>query len=524
MTRSASPVPPAGHPARFAGREDVPVLTAAEIQAWDAEAIDRRGVPQRVLMESAGRAVAAVVQRLYPKGRVAAAVGSGNNGGDALVALRTLRAWGREVVAVQAGGSMPDDALLHGWELEVRPAGDAADAFRGAAVVLDGILGTGSSGAPREPAAGVIEAMNASGAPVVALDGPSGIDFTTGEKAGAAVWAAVTVTFGAPKRGLLMFPGREHAGRIVAAEIGLHPRETNDSARLITPAWARAHLPPMQAGAHKGQMGLVSVVAGRIGMAGAAVLCGLGALRSGAGKVRISANEANRSVIQTTVPEALFVDRDAPDAADQMKDSKALVAGPGMGSDEGDYRFLREIVGQGDGPLIIDADAVTLLAQHPDLRDAIERPLLMTPHPGEMSRLLGRETKTITADPFGAAAEAAERFRCTVLLKGTGVSLVAESGQPTLVNVAGHSGIATGGMGDVLAGIAGAMLAVGAEPRIAAALALFYAGRAAEIAGRGRGLLPRDIVESISAAMMDDGTDDGEPLLPGLLLDLHAAY
>ncbi|HET6764501.1 MAG TPA: NAD(P)H-hydrate dehydratase, partial [Longimicrobiaceae bacterium] len=339
------------------------------------------------------------------------------------------------------------------------------------------------------------------------------------------VRAALTVTFGPPKRGLLVFPGREHAGRIVAAEIGFHPLEDGgDVARLITPAWARTHLAPVAPGAHKGQMGLVSVVAGRIGMAGAAVLCGLGALRSGAGKVRIAANEANRTVIQSTVPEALFVDRDAPDAAEQMEDSKALVAGPGMGSDDGDHRFLREIAGRGDGPLLLDADAVTILARHPDLRDAIDRPLLLTPHPGEMARLLGRETKAITADPFGAAAEAAERFRCTVLLKGTGVSLVAEPGKPMLVNVAGHSGIATGGMGDVLGGIAGALLAAGAEPRIAAALALFYAGRAAEIAGRGRGLLPRDVVDSIPAAMMDDGSAEGDALLPGVLLDLHAAY
>jgi hydroxyethylthiazole kinase-like uncharacterized protein yjeF len=519
-----APLRTSSSPARFAGAAQVPVLTAAEMKAWDEEAIAGRGIPQRVLMESAGRAVAGVVQRLYPEGRVAAAVGAGNNGGDAMVALRTLRAWGRQVVAVRSAKSLPADELLHGWDVEVRDSGDAADVFRGAGVVLDGILGTGSSGAPRDAAAAVIEAMNASGRPIVALDGPSGIDFTTGERAGAAVRADVTVTFGAPKRGLLLFPGREHAGRLLAVEIGFHPFGGGDAPRLITPAWARAHLPAVEPGAHKGMMGLVSVVAGRVGMGGAAVLCGLGALRSGAGKVRLSSNEANRTVFQTSVPEALFVDRDSPSAAEMMEDSQALVAGPGMGADEGDHAFLREIVGRGEGPLVLDADAVTILAKHPDLRDAIHRPLLLTPHPGEMSRLLGRATKEITADPFAAAHEAAERFRCTVLLKGTGVSLVAEPGRPTLVNVAGHSGIATGGMGDVLSGIAGALLAAGAAPREAAALALFYAGRAAEIAGRGRGLLPRDVVEAIPAAMMDDGAEERDPLLPGILLDLHAAY
>ncbi|MDB4949451.1 MAG: Bifunctional NAD(P)H-hydrate repair enzyme [Gemmatimonadetes bacterium] len=495
------------------------------MRAWDDAAIRDRGIPQRVLMETAGRGVAAVVQRLYPHGRVAAAAGSGNNGGDAMVALRVLASWGREVVAVQAGSSPPDAALLHGWMVDVRPADDAADAFRGAGVILDGVLGTGSTGAPRGASAGVIGAMNAAGLPIVALDGPSGIDLTTGAAAGIAVRAEVTVTFGAPKRGLLLFPGREHAGRILAAEIGFHPADAgSDTARLITPAWARAHLPAVSPGAHKGTLGLVSVVAGRSGMAGAAVLCGWGALRAGAGKVRVSSDAENRAIVQTALPEALFADRSAGGAAEALADSQAVVAGAGMGTSGEDLAFLRAVVGHGDSPLLLDADAVTLLARNPGLRDAIHRPLLLTPHPGEMARLLSIDTKGVVADPFAAAEQAAERFRCAVLLKGAGVSLVAQAGQPTLVNVAGHAGVATGGMGDVLGGVAGALMAAGAPPREAAALALFYAGRAAQIAGRGRGLLPRDVAEALPFAMMDDGSADGEPLLPGIVLDLHAAY
>jgi hydroxyethylthiazole kinase-like uncharacterized protein yjeF len=518
--------PNESHPpsTRFAAARDVPVLTADEMRAWDEAAIDARGIPQRLLMESAGRAAAAVVQRLHPHGPVAAAVGVGNNGGDALVALRALRAWGREVAAVQAGRALPDAALRHGWEIPVLSEEQADDAFRGAAVVLDGVLGTGSTGAPRERAARVIDAMNRSGTPIVALDGPSGVDFTTGACPGAVVDADVTVTFGAPKRGLLLFPGRGHVGRLLAVEIGFHPLDADGAgARLVTPAWARDALPPVDPGAHKGSMGLVSIVAGRVGMGGAAVLAGLGALRAGAGKVRLSSNEANRTVFQTAVPEALFVDRDADDAAEKLADSQSLVAGPGMGTSDGDLAFLRAIVGRGDAPVLLDADAVTLLALNPDLRDDIRRPLLLTPHPGEMARLLGRATKDVTLDPFGAAEEAARRFRCTVLLKGAGFSLVAEDGQPTLVNAAGHSGVATGGMGDVLSGVAGALLAAGASPREAAALALFYAGRAAEIAGRGRGLIPRDVADALPFALADDGAD-AEPLLPGVLLDLHAAY
>ena len=198
---------------RFFAAGGAPVLSAGEMRDWDRHAIQERGIPERVLMEAAGRAAAEVVARLYPEGRVVAAGGGGPNGGDALVLLRTLAARGREVAAVQAGGSLPDRALLHDWELRVLPASEAEAAFRDAAVVVDGILGTGARGAPRDPAAGVIAAMNASARPVVALDGPSGVDMTTGRAEGAATRAAVTVTFGAPKRGLLLFPGRELAGR-----------------------------------------------------------------------------------------------------------------------------------------------------------------------------------------------------------------------------------------------------------------------------------------------------------------------
>ncbi|HEX8394233.1 MAG TPA: NAD(P)H-hydrate epimerase, partial [Longimicrobium sp.] len=199
-------------PAPFFASADLPVLTADEMRAWDSSSIQRTGIPERVLMETAARAAASVVQRLAPAGRVVVAVGSGNNGGDALVLARTMAAWGRDVLAVQVGSRMPDDALLHGWSVPVVAAEGAAEAFREAAVIVDGLLGTGATGAPREAYAAAIRAMNDAGRPVVALDGPSGVDLSTGAAPGEAVRAAVTVTFGAPKRGLLLFPGRTHAG------------------------------------------------------------------------------------------------------------------------------------------------------------------------------------------------------------------------------------------------------------------------------------------------------------------------
>jgi hydroxyethylthiazole kinase-like uncharacterized protein yjeF len=510
----------ASDPCFFAAAR-VPVLTAAEMRVWDEQAINAYGVPERVLMESAGRAVAAVVQRLYPTGRVVAFTGSGNNGGDAVIAARTLWMWGRQVDVVHVGKSLVDQTLLHGWELYTA---QAAAVLPGAAVIIDGLLGTGASGAPTGAYADAIVAMNAAGAPIVALDGPSGVDLTTGAMPGDAVRADVTVTFGAPKRGLLLFPGRERAGRIVAVEIGFPPlAEDGASARLITPAWAHTVLPPVPPNAHKGMMGKVTIVAGRRGMGGAAVLAGLGALRAGAGMAALVSPDANREILQTSLPEALYLDRDALEP-DFLAGAKAVVAGPGMGTDDDALEILRRIGKQPGIPVVLDADAVTLLAQNADLRDAIgDRPLLLTPHPGEMSRLLGIPIDQVTADPFGAAAEAAEAFTCTVLLKGT-PSLVATRGRETLVSVAGHSGLATGGNGDVLSGIIGAFLARGMEPWDAAGAALWFAGRAAELAGRGRGLIPTDVADALPAGLLEDAPRESALALPGIVLDLPPAW
>lgn len=508
------------HDAPFFAAPRVPVLTANEMRRWDEHSIHTAGIPERVLMESAGRAAASVIHQLHPQGRVVAAVGSGNNGGDAMVVVRTLRAWGRDVAAVQVGSRAPDAALLHGWDVHSIAAEDADVAFCTAAVIVDGLLGTGAGGAPRGAYARAIEAIERARRPVVALDGPSGVDLATGAAEGVAVRADVTVTFGAPKRGLLRFPGRERAGRIIAVEIGFAPLGDAD-ARLITPAWARTVLPPVPPNAHKGMMGKVSIAAGRRGMSGAAVLAGFGALRAGAGMVSIVSPEANREIIQSSLPEALYVDRDVLGPSFQSG-SHAVVAGPGMGTDDEALDLLSMIARGSDVPLLLDADALTLLARDPELRDVIDRPLVLTPHPGEMGRLIEKTVQEITADPFGAATEAGERFRCTVLLKGN-PSLVASEGEPTLVNVAGHSGLATGGNGDVLSGVIGAFLALGMDPREAAGAGLYYAGRAAEIAGRGRGLIPRDVAEALPAAL-DEEVGRGSALgLPGIVLDLPAA-
>lgn len=490
----------------------IPLLTAAEMRAWDAAAIDALGVPERVLMESAGRAAALFVARNCPSGRIVAAIGRGNNGGDAVVMLRSLAAWGRDVVAVPVGETDIPAGLLHGWKIPVDP--DLAAACRGAGVVVDGILGTGATGGPRPPAAEAVEVINGCGAVVVALDGPTGVDLSDGSVAGAAVRADVTITFGAPKRGLLLQPGRSHAGRVVVVETGFPPYSGDAPAALVTAEWAAARLPRVAPDAHKGAVGELLVVAGGGGMGGAAIMTAMGALRAGAGLVRVSSAGENRLALHAAVPEAVFV---GDDVEAGIEASDAVAIGPGLGTGEDARATLGKVLAA-DLPTLLDADALNLLAGDPAmLRDGGDH-LLLTPHPGEAARLLEVGIRDVTRAPFDAALAIAERFGCAVLLKGA-PSMVAAPGAQTLVGSTGHSGVATGGMGDTLSGIAGALLAAGLPPREAGAVALHFAGRAAELAGRGRSLLPRDVADALPDSLMEA---PGR-LEPGVLLDLRAA-
>ena len=511
------------------GLADLPAATGAEAAAFDRRAREELGVPERVLMESAGRATAQVVQRLWPAGDVVGVVGGGNNGGDALVALRTLAAWGRRVRAVVVADRPREEPLLHGRRVARvgdEEHGDAAwELLAGADVVLDGVLGTGIRGEPRPRQARAIQALNEVRAPVLALDVPSGVDADTGAVAGEAVRAAVTVAFGWPKLGTLLGEGRAHRGRLVAVEIGFPPPDPGAfGAALVTPAWAAARRPRREPDSHKYRVGTVLVVAGRRGMAGAAVLAGGAALRAGAGLVYVASEEANRAVLQATLPEAIFVDVD-DDAALRERGGAvdAVAVGPGLGTDDRAAHVLATLLEASDGsPFVLDADALTLLgAGRPcgPADVAARRPTLLTPHAGEMTRITALDKDAVRADPVGAARETAERLGCALLLKGL-PSVVAAPGAPVLVDLHGTSDLATGGVGDVLTGTAGALLAQGLAPREAGGVALHASGRAAALAGRGPGLLPRDVVARLPEALAGDGPRASELGLPFVVLDL----
>jgi ADP-dependent NAD(P)H-hydrate dehydratase / NAD(P)H-hydrate epimerase len=504
------------------GIAQVGLPTGQQSAAADRLARESLGVPERVLMENAGRAAAMVVHALWPAGSIVGVAGSGNNGGDLLVMLRVLQAWGREVTLVEAGSRPPDALLAHGFAVPVA-AGDAeADtAVQRAAVIVDGMLGTGSSGAPRGRIGEWIRRVNAARAPVLALDLPSGVDPTTGVVVGDAVSADVTVAFGWPKLGLMLNPARAHCGRLIAVEIGFPPACALHDAVAITPEWVRLHLRPRAPTAHKSSAGRLAILAGSIGMAGAAAIAGEAAVRAGAGLVRIASPAGNREVLQRLVPEATFLDRDHL-APDDLASIHALLAGPGMGTEPAAFAALsRALELTGERPVILDADGLNMLAQQDAgmlRRTSDSRPVVITPHALELSRLTGESVDDITRDPVGAARGAASRFGCVVLLKGQPTLIAAPEGQ-VLVNTTGSSDLATAGMGDQLAGTIAALLAGGHDALDAAAVGLFIAGRAADLCGLGRSLAPRDVSARLADAFVEPGLRSSSLGLPFITFD-----
>ena len=480
-------------------------------------------------MENAGQRTALIVGHLFPGGRVVALVGSGNNGGDALVCLRALAAWGRPVKAVTVGSRTRPDPVLHGWEIphahfdpaRPRAAEELAGILAGASVVVDGLLGTGIRGAPRPPQAAAIGVMNEAGAAVVALDAPSGVDGTGGVVPGEAVRADVTVSFGWPKLGTLLYPGRERCGRIVAVEIGFPPPDGERWARLATPGWARTVLPRRTPATHKYEVGALTIVAGSA-MPGAAVLSARAAFRCGAGLVRVCASGPAAEVLHE-LPEALFVD-----AADEgslraaIQRADAIAVGPGLGTGAAARRQLElSLEARETRPVVIDADALTLLGRGAGGGAArnVGPNVVVTPHPGEMAALTGRTVAESQSDRVATARGLAAALGAVTLFKGAPSLVAGPDGDLLVSTQEGGSALAVAGMGDVLTGAIASFLAQGVDPLGAAGLALHVTGRAAATPGLGAALMPSDVVEAIPAALAEEGDGDTDLPFPFVTFD-----
>ena len=477
----------------------IPVLSAAEAAAWDAAARTQYHVPSRVLMESAGRASAAIVVREFPaviERGVLIATGAGNNGGDGWVLARALHAAGI-AVWVAALDPKTDDAIDNRAlaRMEGVPELARTETWPATAVVVDALLGTGAVGPARGDVLALAERLQASALPIVALDGPTGLDLSSGEAHGP-IRARVTVTFGGARRGHLL--AREWCGRVIVADIGFPPADPA-APQLVTDWWAGARLPRLAPAMHKGDRGRVTVVGGAAGMTGAALHAARSALAAGAGLVKLVATRDTLEAARASLPDVLTVESQLgpdvePVVTEALEWADALVVGPGLGQGAARSRFLAAVLKGKSRPTVLDADALSLYD------GKAERPIVFTPHLGEFRTLAGDQLADAAAnDRWAAAAKAAQKLRGCLLLKGV-PTIIADTRGPALVVASGNPGLATGGSGDVLAGFIGALLARGLAPPEAAALGAHALGRAAELGARqwtARSLRPADVLAAL---------------------------
>jgi len=531
------------------------LYTAAQMHAVDRLAIEREGIPGEALMERAGQAVAAEAATMLGdragERPILVLCGRGNNGGDGFAAARILIEQGIATVAVLAGARdrVAGAACLHleaaleaGLPVielaEDRPRpGDwheVEESARAAGLIIDALLGTGVTGEVTGLTADLIALANRMraerGIPVLAVDIPSGILADTGAVAGVAVEADTTVTMVGPKLGLALYPGAAHAGRVVVADLGVPARglETSPAeATLLDPALARAWLPVRPPEAHKGDFGTVLVVAGCSGMIGAAYLAAQAALRAGAGLVRAAVPQSLQDVLAAKGTEFMTaplpethertISADAVAGALELAaNATAVVLGPGLSRNESTQQFVREFVARLERPLLVDADGLNALAGHRRVLGTRPAPTVITPHPGEMARLLGWSAIQVQTDRLAAVREAARGLGCIALLKGARTLVAAPQGN-LLVNPTGNPGMATGGTGDVLSGMIGAFLGMGVSPLQAAGLGAYLHGLAGDLAAERLSmpaLIAGDLLDSLPEAFRRLLADELGPPYP----------
>lgn len=523
-------------------------LTPRQMAAVDGAAT-LAGLTGAALMESAGQSVAREIRRQFPKGRrVMILAGGGNNGGDGLVVARHLAEAGW-TVSVElfvdperlAGEAAAQWALVAPMHLPVRHVETAEEAREstaraaGADCVVDALLGTGLRGTVREPVRSAIEALNAAlgATPVVAVDAPSGLDGATGRVRGAALRADLTVTLGFPKPGLFLADGPAHTGRLVAVPLGYPPAALAAAASQNRPlGWtaledAEAALPPRAHDLHKGAAGRLLLLAGSADYPGAAVLAATAALRTGAGLCVVATPAPVAGWLIERLPEAIVLSlpvtktgalaaRAAEVVAKAAGEADAVALGPGLTTGRGVGALVAAALAA-PGPVVVDADALNVLAADPEpvRRDAAT---VLTPHPGELGRWLDRPAAEVDADRLAAARQAADRWGCHVVLKGS-PTVIADPGGRADLNLTGNPGLAVGGSGDVLTGVLGSLLAQGVAAPLAARAAPLLHGLAADWAARDlgeRGLVPSDLFRYLPLAIREVAAGRGARLVAEL--------
>jgi len=500
------------------------LVTASEMRELDRRAIQDLGIPSLVLMENAGRTTYRILRREFPglQGEVAVVAGPGNNGGDGFVVARYLANAGLPVAVFLLGprDRVSGDArvnleiLVHLGiavkeilaETDLNPA---LHRLAKAGLIVDALLGTGLNSPVTGLMAALIEGINHLRPPVLAVDIPTGLSADTGKVLGVALKAQVTVTYGCPKLGQVLPPGRDYVGRLWQVDIGIPPILARDlPLELAEAGEMRALLPPRPFGSHKGTFGHLLVLAGSQGKTGAAAMAAEAALRAGAGLVTVGVPASLNDILEVKLTEAMTLP--LPEAAGaralgaaaltpilKFVDEKFTMAlGPGIGTHPETRELVRRLVQDLPQPMVIDADGLNNLAGATAGLKGAAGPRILTPHPGEMARLVGLTTPEVQARRLDLARETAAQFGVTLVLKGAQTVVAAPDGRASL-NSTGNPVLASGGTGDVLTGLIGGFLAQGLTPWDAARLGVYLHGLAADffVSRHGRrGMIAGDLL------------------------------
>ncbi len=508
------------------------LVTAREMRELDRLTIEEYGTPGHVLMERAGAGATEALLQMFPHLRETAVLiiaGKGNNGGDGLVMARLLKKQGVscEVVLVAKKKEVQGDALrnlqaflrMRGKVTEITEPGHLAllhDKLKKCGVIVDALLGTGLNAPVRGLLENLIDLINISGLPVVAVDIPSGLDADRGEPLGVAVQAELTVTFGFPKVGHIGDPGERYVGKLAIVDIGIAPEaiaKVRPQVELLTKEEVGGLVRVRHRAAHKGDFGHLLVLAGARGKSGAALLCGGAALRAGAGLVTLGGPSSLNGVFSTALTEAMTVPLpELPDgsfcldehALRQAVAGKNVIAfGPGVGVSTDTIGVTRWLLTHSEVPLVIDADGLNCLATDMTMLQHARVPVVLTPHPGEMARLLGSTNAEVQTQRLAVARDFAKRHGCFLVLKGANTVIAAPDGR-AWVNSTGNPGMASGGMGDVLTGIISGLLAQGYPPEEACGLGVFLHGHVGDMAAEERGeigIVARDLIERLPSGL-----------------------
>lgn len=507
-------------------------VTTAEIRSIEQRAIEEYGIPSIALMENAGNESVGQIERiigtLHNK-KVSIFAGKGNNGGDGYVIARHLHNRGAKVKVFLIGDkeSIAGDALINlqiitymGIDvIEVANEGDwdkVKIAMTFTDFLVDALVGTGFTGKLSDHMIQIVDSINKINKIVIAIDVPSGVDGDTGQISGTAVKADHTITFSLPKQGLLLYPGASYAGDVTVVDIGI-PRtlliDGKIKQNMITSATVRPMFPKRRPDVHKGSCGKVLIIAGSKGMTGAAALTADAAVRSGAGLVLLGIAESLHDIMETKLTEVMtkplaeietgIMGQDAVDEIREMALSNDIVAiGPGLGRHQDTMMAIREIITTIPKPLVIDADALYALINHTHILTEAKAVPILTPHCGEMARLLGLTPEEVNEDRVYITRQAALEWGSIIILKGAR-TLVAFPDGEVYININGNAGMATGGTGDVLTGVIAALMAQGLSSHEAALVGVYIHGLAGDIVARSGmiGITASDLIRALPAAI-----------------------